>query len=120
MRVRGIGLALNAVEPPTKQAFLMRNVSWTSKVASSFPSPPQGLRRCVSWPLKKERSGVRFSIQRDEGKPFIELNLFHDTVPSLKLLSVKFELLTGVAPDQARVLVEAMNERIVGIVVTPK
>ncbi len=70
--------------------------------------------------LKSERSGVRFSIRPDEGKPFIELNLFHETVPSLKLLSVKFEMLAGVTPDQARGLVEAMNERIVGIVVTPK
>jgi hypothetical protein len=70
--------------------------------------------------LKKERSGVRFSTKVDEGKPFIELNLFHDTVPSLKFLSIHFELLAGVTPEQARVLVEAMNERIVRIVVTPK
>jgi hypothetical protein len=35
--------------------------------------------------LKKERSGVRFSTKVDVGKAFIELNLFHDTVPEVSL-----------------------------------
>jgi hypothetical protein len=91
------------------------------KDCTSIPKPAPGTETMrLMRALKKERSGVRFSVQPAEGKPFIELNLFHDTVPSLKFLSIQFEMLAGVTSEQARVLVEAMNERIVGIVVTPK
>ena len=69
---------------------------------------------------KTERSGSRFVVRTDEGKPVIQLELFHDTVPGLRPLSVGFELLSGTTLDQARTLVDAMNERIVGIVATPK
>ena len=50
----------------------------------------------------------------------IQLELFHDTVSGMRAISVGFELLSGVALDQAKILVDAMNERIVGVVVTPK
>jgi hypothetical protein len=70
--------------------------------------------------LKLERSGIRFAVKIVEGKPFVQLDLFHNTVPSLNELSIGFELLGGVTLEQARTLVDAMNERIVGIVVAPK
>jgi hypothetical protein len=70
--------------------------------------------------LKTERSGCRFVAQADEGKPVIRLDLFHDTVVRLNSLSVGFELLSGTTVEQARALVDAMNERIVGVIVTPK
>lgn len=70
--------------------------------------------------LKIERSGIQFSVKTVEGKPFIQIELFHDTVSSLNALSVGFELLGGATLEQAGTLVEAMNERIVGVVVTPK
>jgi hypothetical protein len=41
-------------------------------------------------------------------------------VPALKPLSVGFELLSGTTLTQAKTLVDAMNERIVGIIVAPK
>jgi len=69
---------------------------------------------------KSERSGSRFVVRTDEGKPVIQLELFHDTVSGMRAISVGFELLSGVALDQAKILVDAMNERIVGVVVTPK
>jgi hypothetical protein len=71
--------------------------------------------------MKMERSGSRFIVGKtNDDKLSILLELFHDSVPSLKALSVGLELLGGTTSAQARTLVEAMNERIVGIVVTPK
>ena len=69
---------------------------------------------------KTERSGSRFLLgQTDEGKPVIQLELFHDTVSGLRALSFGLELLSGTTPEQAKTLVDAMNERIVGVIVTP-
>ena len=69
---------------------------------------------------KPERSGSRFVLRTDEAKPVIQLELFHDTVAGLKTMSVGFEVLSGTTADQARRLVELMNEKIVGVIVTPK
>jgi hypothetical protein len=72
-------------------------------------------------PVNPERSGCRFIVTKtDEGKPLIQLELFHNTVPSLKSLIVGFEVLTGTTPDQAKSLADAMNERIIGVNVTPQ
>ena len=71
--------------------------------------------------LRKERSGCRFvAAESDDGKPLIRLELFHDTVPSLSSLTVEFEVLRGTTAELARILVGVMNERIVGVIVTPK
>lgn len=71
--------------------------------------------------LKPERSGCRFAVAKtDEGKPVIQLQLFHDTVSHLRSLTVGFEVLGGLTPEKARTLVDAMNENIVGVIVTPK
>ena len=78
------------------------------------------MRKPYKMTLRKERSGSRFVARTDEGKTVIGLELFHDTVPALKPLSVGFELLSGTTLEQAKKLVDDMNERIVGIVVVPK
>ena len=70
--------------------------------------------------LRTERSGSRFLVKSDEGKPVLHLDLFHDTVAAPKSLSLGFELLSGTMLEQARALVDAMNERIVGVIVMPK
>jgi hypothetical protein len=71
--------------------------------------------------LRAERSGCRFAVAKtEEGKPVIQLELFHDTVSHLKSLTVGFEVLGGMIPEQARTLVDLMNEKIVGVIVTPK
>ena len=71
--------------------------------------------------LKRERGGCRFAVaQTDKGKPVIQLELFHDTVPTLSTLVIGFEVLSGVTVQQARTLVDAMNEKIVGVIVTQK
>ena len=39
--------------------------------------------------------------QTDEGKPVIQLQLFHDTLSHLRSLTVGFEVLGGVTPEKA-------------------
>jgi hypothetical protein len=71
--------------------------------------------------MKSERGGCRFVVTKtDDGKPMIKLELFHDTVSHLRSLSVGFEMLSGVNLEQARTLVDAMNERIIEVIVVPK
>lgn len=70
---------------------------------------------------RTERSGSRFVVANtDDGVPLIRLELFHETVASLKSLAIGFEMLSGTTLEQTRTLVDAMNERIVGVAVTPK
>ena len=72
-------------------------------------------------PMNPERGGCRFVVAKtDEGKPIVQLELFHETVPRLKGFQVGFEVLSGTTLEQARTLVEALNERIVGVIVTPR
>jgi hypothetical protein len=69
---------------------------------------------------KIERSGSRFVVDNaGDGKAVIRLELFHETAPVLKGLHVGFELWSGTTREQASKLVDAMNERIVGVIVTP-
>ena len=78
------------------------------------------IRKPFKMTLKSERSGSRFVMDNaDDGKAIIRLELFHDTVPVLNGLHFGFELLSGTTREQASKLVEAMNERIVGVIVTP-
>jgi hypothetical protein len=71
--------------------------------------------------MNSERGGCRFVVTKsDEGTPMIQLELFHDTVSRLKGVKVGFEVLSGTTLDQARTLVDDINERIVGVIVTPK
>jgi hypothetical protein len=78
------------------------------------------MRKPYKMTLRKERSGSRFVMRTEEGKAVIQLEPFHDTVPALKTISVGFELLSGITPEQATTLVDTMNERIVGVIVSPK
>jgi hypothetical protein len=71
--------------------------------------------------MRTERSGCRFVVAKtDDGKSVIQLELFHHTVSRLESLTVGFEMLGGITLAQARTLVDAMNEKIAGVTVTPK
>src|SRR5439155_15015089 len=92
---------------------------YNSLSCSTCPSTEtKRLRKAYKMALKTERSGCRFVAQTEEEKPVIRLDLFHDTVSGLRSLSVGFELLSGTTLEQAKALVDAMNERIVGVIVT--
>ena len=54
------------------------------------------------------------------GKPAIEMEMFHNTVPHLAAVRISFEVLSGITIEQTRDLIEKMNDQIVGVVVTPK
>jgi len=71
--------------------------------------------------MNSQRGGCRFVVTKtDQGMPMIQLELFHDTVSRLKGFSVGFEVLSGTTLDQVKTLVDEINERIVGVIVTPK
>ena len=79
------------------------------------------VRNHFNMSMKTERGGCRFVVaQTDEGKPVIQLQLFHDSVPKLNSVSIGFEVLSGISVQQARMLVDAMNKKIVGIIVGSK
>ena len=71
--------------------------------------------------MNSERGGCRFVVTKtDDGKPIIQLEMFHNTVSVLRSLNVEFEVLSGTTAELARILVGAMNEMILGVVVTPE
>jgi hypothetical protein len=70
--------------------------------------------------MKSERGGCRFVVTSDEGKAQIRMELFHETVPSLRSTTIEFEILSGTTAEQVRTLVGSMNEVILGVIVTPK
>jgi len=68
-----------------------------------------------------ERGSCRFNLRKTcEGKPVIEVEMFHNTVPHLSAVILSFEVLSGITLEQTRDLIEKMNDQIVGAVVTPK
>ena len=65
-----------------------------------------------------ERDSCRFkTVQGADGKFVIRMEMFHQTVASLKDTTVDFELLNGTTLDQARKLAESMNDRVTGVLV---
>jgi len=66
-----------------------------------------------------ERGSCRFkAIQGTDGKFVIRMEMFHQTVPQLKDVTVDFELLNGTTLDQARKLAESINDRVTGVLIT--
>ncbi len=67
-----------------------------------------------------ERGSCRFNLRKTgEGKPAIEMEMFHNTVPHLAAVTLSFEVLSGITIEQTRELIEKMNHQIVGVIVTP-
>ena len=69
-------------------------------------------------PTKIERAGVGFGIGRQVGPIVIEARAHHDTISALRGVQIGFELLNGVTLEQARKILELLNENVVGVVVT--
>jgi hypothetical protein len=66
-----------------------------------------------------QKSNCRFQASKaKDGKPTIKLEIFHQTVTSLAGMTVEFELMGGTTSQQANALVEAVNDRIIAIVLT--
>jgi hypothetical protein len=67
---------------------------------------------------KTERAGVGFGVGRQGGSTAIEVRLHHDTIPILRGIQVGFELLNGLTPEQAKKIVDVLNENIIGVLIT--
>jgi hypothetical protein len=52
------------------------------------------------------------------GSTVIEVRLHHDIIPALKGVQVNFELLNGISPEQARKILDVLNENVIGVLVT--
>ena len=61
-----------------------------------------------------ERGSCRFNLRKTTGgKPLIEMEMFHNTVPLLAAVTLSFEVLGGITIEQTRDLIEQMNDQIV-------
>src|SRR6266702_6732538 len=48
-----------------------------------------------------ERGSCRFNLRKtSEGKPVIEMEMFHNTVPHLAAVTLSFEVLSGITIEQ--------------------
>jgi hypothetical protein len=66
-----------------------------------------------------QKSNCRFQVSAGEdGRPRIKLDLFHQTVSCLAGMTIEFEVMGGTTLQQAKVLAESINDKVLGIVVT--
>jgi hypothetical protein len=66
---------------------------------------------------KTERAGVGFSIARQSGTTLIEVRPHHDIIAALSGVQVSFELLNGISDQQARKILDVLNENVIGILI---
>jgi len=64
------------------------------------------------------RSNCRFLVQDSGGKPVVVVQLFQDTIPMLKDLTIGFDLLGGTQPQQAKRIAELLNEQVLNLFVS--
>jgi hypothetical protein len=67
---------------------------------------------------KTERSNCRFTVEQAGGKPFLAVQLFHDTIPLLNGALLGFDLLGGISVEKAKKLAEILNEHVLELFVT--
>jgi hypothetical protein len=68
---------------------------------------------------KIEKAGIGFGISRQVGPIVIEVRPHHDTISALRGVQLGFELLNGISLDQAKKILDVLNENVIGVVVTP-
>ena len=68
---------------------------------------------------KTDRSNCRFNVQQgSEGKVLLVVQLYQDTIPLLKDVSLGFDLLGGMRVEEARKVAEVLNEHVLDIFIT--
>jgi hypothetical protein len=67
---------------------------------------------------KIEKAGVCFGIGRHGGSIMLEVRPHHDTISALRGVQVGFELLNGIAIEQAKKILDVLNENVIGVSVT--
>lgn len=66
---------------------------------------------------KTERAGVGFSIGRQGGSTLIEVRPHHDIILALSGVQIGFELLNGISDQQAKKILDVLNENVIGVLV---
>ena len=65
------------------------------------------------------RSNCRFNIEKSsDGQLVVIVQAMHETIPALRKSVLGFDLLRGIRADQAKKLVDALNEYVLGVFVT--
>jgi hypothetical protein len=65
-----------------------------------------------------DRSNCRFLVkQAPDGRPFLAVQLYHDTIPALRAATIGFELLGGTRIENANKLADTLNEHVLEIFV---
>jgi hypothetical protein len=68
---------------------------------------------------KTDRSNCRFAVQQsNDGKPFLVVQLYQDTIPMLKEALFGFGLLGGTRVEEAKRLAAMLNEQVLDMFVT--
>jgi hypothetical protein len=67
---------------------------------------------------KIEKASVGFGIGRLGGAIILEVRPHHDTISAFRGAQVGFELLNGITLDQAKKIVDVLNENVIGVLVT--
>ena len=67
---------------------------------------------------KIEKAGISFAINRQAVPIVVEVRPHHDTISAFKGVQVAFELLNGTTLDQAKKILDVLNENIVGVMAT--
>ena len=63
---------------------------------------------------KIEKAGVCFGIGRQGGSIVIEVRPHHDTISALRGVQIGFELLNGTTVQQAKTILDVLNENVIG------
>ena len=63
---------------------------------------------------KIEKAGVCFGIGRQGGSIVIEVRPHHDTISALRGVQIGFELLNGITVQQAKKILDVLNENVIG------
>jgi hypothetical protein len=67
---------------------------------------------------KIEKASVGFSIARQGGGIVIDVRPNHDTIAAFRGVHVSFELLNGTTIEQARKILDVLNENVIGLAVS--
>jgi hypothetical protein len=70
-------------------------------------------------PTKTDRSNCQFVLQQTpDRRVVIMVQLLHETIPALRSVVVGFDLLGGIQVEQAKKLVDSLNEYVLNVFVT--
>jgi hypothetical protein len=66
--------------------------------------------------MSAERSNCHFAVQRtSDGKPVLVVQLYQDSIPTLKGTTLGFDLLGGISVEQAKKVAEMLNEHVLDL-----